>query len=125
MSSKKEANARAKAQLLAFILWLRRFKLKQRFIVPISVLYDIVIQITLRSNHHYAKLNDINKVCQQKFGHALFSYTIPILAGVGVCVVHEYEHVPSTTIENYVSVCRSVCHFQLPTSFSVLHYRYI
>lgn len=45
--------------------------LKPKFIV----LYDdIVIQITLRSNHHYAKLNDINKVCQQKFGHA-FSHT--------------------------------------------------
>lgn len=40
--------------------------------------FGIVIQITLRSNHHYAKLNGINRVCQRKFLIMLFTPKISV-----------------------------------------------
>lgn len=48
--------------------------------------YGIVIQITLRSNHHYAKLNDINRVCQQKCWSCFFTKIHLSLIHWNVCV---------------------------------------
>lgn len=73
--------------------------------------YGIVIQITLRSNHHYAKLNDINRVCQQKCWSCFFTKIHLLLIHWNVCVRARANIRHGCYKWIYVSVCRSGCHF--------------